>query len=76
MGLLVKLMPILESVERTLANILNLMNKADHRDTNRDVNPVMLVYISQNLTLESLNLENKVGSTILTAKLSHNTAAQ
>ena len=42
----------------------NLRNKVEHMDIDSDVNQVLLVFLSQNLTLESINLESKVVRTI------------
>ena len=40
------------------------MNKAENMDIDRDVNYVMLVFISQTLTLELMNSESKVARAI------------
>ena len=42
----------------------------------REVNCVILVLNYQNLTLESMKLESKIVSTILTVKSNHNSAAE
>ena len=64
MGFLVVLMPIVASVGSPLANILEYNEQSEHIDIDRNINHVMLVFISQTPALKSSTLESKVVCTI------------
>ena len=70
------LMQISASVKRPSANILESNEQSWIYGYQQNVNYVILLFISQNLGLKSMNLERKLWAVFLTVKSNNNTAAK